>query len=93
MLSDGFAVILTLKQEPLADGSVDINLRIYPTEEQMHLPEGKYQKTKFRIPIILPILHLIKEGKNHQVRIFLEPTDQHKSKLSLHIPKRGLITR
>ena len=40
MLSDGFAVILTLKQEPLSDGSVDINLRIYPTEEQMHLPEG-----------------------------------------------------
>lgn len=39
MLSDGFAVILALKQQPLADGSVDIILRIYPTK-QAHLPEG-----------------------------------------------------
>ncbi|MEO0842741.1 MAG: DUF1822 family protein [Cyanobacteria bacterium J06643_5] len=38
MLSDGFAVVLTLKQQPLADDSVDIILRIYPTQEQAHLP-------------------------------------------------------
>ena len=38
MLCDGFAVVLTLKQQPLADDSVDIILRLYPTEEQVHLP-------------------------------------------------------
>lgn len=40
MLDDGFAVILTLKQEVLTDGSVDIYLRLYPTEKQAHLPSG-----------------------------------------------------
>ena len=39
MLSNGFAVILTLKQELLADGSVNVNLRIYPADES-HLPQG-----------------------------------------------------
>lgn len=39
MLSDGFAVILAVKQKPLADGSVNVNLRIYPADES-HLPEG-----------------------------------------------------
>lgn len=39
MLDDGFAVVLTLNQKPLTNGSVDIVLRIYPTNEQAHLPE------------------------------------------------------
>jgi len=39
MLSDGFAVILAVKQKPLADGSVNVNLRIYPADES-HLPQG-----------------------------------------------------
>ena len=40
MLDDGFAVILTLKQQVLANSSIDIILRIYPAFEQAHLPEG-----------------------------------------------------
>lgn len=40
MLDEGFAVVLTLKQESLANNSVDITLRIYPAFEQTHLPEG-----------------------------------------------------
>ena len=40
MLDEGFAVVLTLKQEPLANNSIDITLRIYPAFEEAHLPEG-----------------------------------------------------
>ena len=40
MLSDGFAVVLTLKQERLANDSNDIVLRLYPTPEKTHLPSG-----------------------------------------------------
>ncbi|MDJ0634642.1 MAG: DUF1822 family protein [Xenococcaceae cyanobacterium MO_188.B29] len=40
MVEDGFAVILTLKQKPLAEDSVDITLRVYPAVEQMYLPVG-----------------------------------------------------
>lgn len=40
MLDDGFAVILTLKQQVLVNNSIDITLRMYPAFEQTHLPEG-----------------------------------------------------
>ena len=40
MLDDGFAVYLTLKRITLANGFVEITLRIYPTDEQTYLPSG-----------------------------------------------------
>lgn len=40
MLDDGFAVKLTLQRTTLANGLVEIILRIYPTEEQTYLPYG-----------------------------------------------------
>lgn len=40
MLDDGFAVFLTLNQETLADGSVEITVQIYPTDEHTYLPSG-----------------------------------------------------
>lgn len=40
MLKDGFAVVLTVWEEHLDDGFVEITLRIYPTEEQMYLSSG-----------------------------------------------------
>ena len=40
MLSEGFAVVLTLKQERLDNDSFDIVLRLYPTPENKHLPSG-----------------------------------------------------
>lgn len=40
MLSEGFAVVLTLKQEKLDNNSLNIVLRLYPTPENKHLPSG-----------------------------------------------------
>lgn len=40
MLDGGFAVVLALKPEKLADGSFEIILRLYPTGELKHLPPG-----------------------------------------------------
>ena len=40
MLDDGFAVYLTLQRTTLADGLIEITLRIYPTSEQTYLPSG-----------------------------------------------------
>jgi hypothetical protein len=40
MLKDGFAVVLTVGEEQLDDGFVEITLRIYATDEQMYLSSG-----------------------------------------------------
>lgn len=40
MLSSGFAVVLTIKQERLDNDSFNIVLRLYPTPENKHLPSG-----------------------------------------------------
>ncbi|MEM9925741.1 MAG: DUF1822 family protein [Cyanobacteria bacterium P01_D01_bin.50] len=48
MLDDGFAVVLTLKQERLANDSFDIVLRLYSTPEKNHLPSGIKMRMFYR---------------------------------------------